>query len=316
MKKTLIALLSSVIFLFGAEPSAFKAGDLDNPNPYGLTSAEKKILEQNQNIQNINRNLFDTSQTQNELKSELEGIRSIVIGHSEKIKNFEYQLKGEDSSSLLNLNKRFEENLKLQNENYDRITQTLSQIAALLDDTRENYVSKKQLKAILGKQYKELEQTKKQAKKQNPEDENKSTQKEDIASVDTDKTETSKPKTIEDKFKTAQALFRDEKLKESKDVFAEIEQEDKNYKKALRYYYQGEIEYKNGEYKAALEMYQKSIEVDEKATYIPTILYHTGLSLEKTGDKAGAKKVLSSFVSNYPKHTLTPSVKKKLAELK
>mgnify|MGYP000629728450 CR=1 FL=1 len=52
MKKTLIALLSSVVFLFGAEPSAFKAGDLDNPNPYGLTSAEKKILEQNQNIQN------------------------------------------------------------------------------------------------------------------------------------------------------------------------------------------------------------------------------------------------------------------------
>ncbi len=315
MKKTLIALLSSVIFLFGAEPSAFKAGDLDNPNPYGLTSAEKKILEQNQNIQNINRNLFDTSQTQNELKSELEGIRSIVIGHSEKIKNFEYQLKGEDSSSLVNLNKRFEENLKLQNENYDRITQTLSQIAALLDDTRENYVSKKQLKMILGKQYKELDQ-KKQPKKQNIEDENKSTPNEDLALSNTEKTETPKSKTIEEKFKSAQTFFRDEKLKESKEMFTEIEQDDKNYKKGLRYYYQGEIEYKSGEYKAALEMYQKSIEADEKATYIPTILYHTGLSLEKTGDKNGAKKVLSSFVSNYPKHTLTPSVKKKLAELK
>ena len=43
----IIAILAVILphYLTAAEPSAFGAGDLNNPNPYGLTSTEATILE-------------------------------------------------------------------------------------------------------------------------------------------------------------------------------------------------------------------------------------------------------------------------------
>jgi len=106
MKKALYLTSLVAVFLFGAEPSAFKAGDLDAPNPYGLTSSEKKIVEQNKNIQSISRNLFDTAQSQQELRNELDGMKSLLIGHSEKIKRFESKIDSDDNGSLKNLEKK------------------------------------------------------------------------------------------------------------------------------------------------------------------------------------------------------------------
>lgn len=319
MKKALCITSLAAVFLFGAEPSAFKAGDLDSPNPYGLTTSEKKIVEQNKNLQKISTKLFDTAQSQQELRNEIDGIKSLVIGHSEKIKNFDRKIDSDDNNSLKTLEKRFDENLKLQNENYDKIMATLSAIAALLDDTRDNYVSKEQLKAIVGKSYKELGGK----KSKTPIADINKTAPQTKASADETKTQeqpkkdkTEKQPTSEDLFKKAQQNFAANKLKEAKEGFEAVKKADGEYKKATLAYYLGEIDYRNGDYKAALEHYQASIELDEKATYIPTILYHTGISLEKLGDKESAKKIFNSLITNYPKDNLVKAAKKKLAEIK
>ena len=319
MKKALCIASLAAVFLFGAEPSAFKAGDLDSPNPYGLTTSEKKIVEQNKNLQKISTKLFDTAQSQQELRNEIDGIKSLVIGHSEKIKNFDRKIDSDDNNSLKTLEKRFEENLKLQNENYDKIMATLSAIAALIDDTRDNYVSKEQLKAVVGKNYKELGSKKsktpvadinKTATQPKPEKDETKTEEQPKK----DKSE--KQPSNEELFKKAQQNFSANKLKEAKDGFETVKKADGEYKKATLAYYLGEIDYRNGDYKAALEHYQTSIELDEKATYIPTILYHTGISLEKLGDKESAKKIFNSLITNYPKDNLVKAAKKKLAEIK
>jgi hypothetical protein len=39
--------------LLAAEPSAFGAGDLSNPKPYGLTSNEKVILETKDKLKKV-----------------------------------------------------------------------------------------------------------------------------------------------------------------------------------------------------------------------------------------------------------------------
>lgn len=325
MKKAICLVSLTAVFLFGSEPSAFKAGDLDAPNPYGLTNSEKKIVEQNKNIKTIKTKLFDTAQSQQELRNEIDGIKSLVIGHSEKIRDFDRKISSDDNNSLKTLEKRFEANLALQNENYDKIMDTLSAIAALLDETREEYVSKAQLKAIVGKSYKELgakkhgsklpEIKKDQNKTAKMEDKNEAAEKED-QKAENKSDQKSSVQSIDESFKVARQHFRDGKLDDSKKEFENIIKIDPNYKRGLIQYYLGESEYKNGNYKVALEHFQSSIEADEKASYIPTILYHTGISLEKLGDKESAKKIFNSLIDNYPKDNLVKSAKKKLAEIK
>jgi len=322
MKKSAYLAILAAIFLFGEEPSAYKAGDLSSPNPYGLTSSEKKIVEQNKNIQNISTKLFDTAQSQAELRNEIDGIKSIIVGHSEKIRQFEQKIENDANSSLAvqNLEKKFDDNLKLQNENYDKIMSTLSALASLMDDTRETYISKEQLKAILGKSYKEVETSAKKSavtpdknsglktiegKPATTEQTAKETQKEQILSLNAG-----------DIFKKGQQEFRDNKLQEAKTTLEELKAKDPTYKKAVTEYYLGEIAYKNSAYKDALIHYQASVEADEKASYVPIILFRTGISLEKTGDKASAKKILNSLIKNYPDHYLAAPAKKRLAEIK
>jgi len=319
MKKAIYITSVAAVFLLGAEPSAFKAGDLDAPTPYGLTSSEKKIVEQNKNLQNISTKLFDTAQSQIELRNEIDGIKSLVVGHSEKINNFERRIESDDNGSLKSLNKKLDDNLKLQNENYDKIMATLSSLATLLDDTRGEYVSKEQLKAIVGKNYKEIGGKKSKPKPkpptiaENKNDDNK-TEQPQAEVVEKPKQETAT--NSDESFKKAIQNFKENKLKEAKSGFEAVQKNDADYKKALLSYYLGEIEYKNGEYKTALEYYQKSIETDEKASYVPIILFHTGASLEKLGDKESAKKILNSLITNYPTHYLVAPAKKRVAELK
>lgn len=334
MKKAIYITSVAAVFLLGAEPSAFKAGDLDAPNPYGLTSSEKKIVEQNKNIQSISRNLFDTTQNQTEIKNELEGMKSLLIGHSEKIKDIQDRLDGDNNSSLKNLNKKLDDNLKLQNENYEKIMKTLTALAALIDDTRGNYVSKEQLKNILGKKFKvdtkptkavpaktvkETKKTEEANATETTEETPKAQEQKTVEQKSEDTNKTEKPSVKQDSgelLKKAKRLHADGKLKEAKDAFEELYKNDPEYQKGLVAFYIAEIDYKNSNYKSALESYQRSIEADEKASYIPTILFHTAVCLEKLNDKDGAKKILSSLITNYPKHYLVPSAKKRLAELK
>jgi len=54
-------------------------------------------------------------------------------------------------------------------------------------------------------------------------------------------------------------------------------------------YYLGEIAYYTKNYQDAYFYFKKSAGLYDKASYIDTLLLHTAISLEKTGDKAQAK---------------------------
>jgi len=51
----IVTLLVAVLpySLFSAEESAFGAGDLENPTPYGLTSSEKVILKNKESLHKV-----------------------------------------------------------------------------------------------------------------------------------------------------------------------------------------------------------------------------------------------------------------------
>lgn len=74
----------------------------------------------------------------------------------------------------------------------------------------------------------------------------------------------------------------------------------RGYKKASTYFYLGEIAYRTKKYADAITHYKHSAEANENANYMNTLLLHTGISLEKKGDKSQAKRFFQAIVDGYP----------------
>jgi TolA-binding protein len=84
----------------------------------------------------------------------------------------------------------------------------------------------------------------------------------------------------------------------------------RNYKPAATHFYLGEIAYRTGKYDDAVLAYQKSAELNENAAYMDRLLLHTGIALEKSGDKEQARNFFQAIVDGYP-GTPSASVAKK-----
>jgi len=74
----------------------------------------------------------------------------------------------------------------------------------------------------------------------------------------------------------------------------------RNYKPASSNFYMGEIAYRSGRNDEAIKYYQKSAELNENAAYMDRLLLHTGLALEKSGDKEQARNFFRAIVDGYP----------------
>jgi len=86
----------------------------------------------------------------------------------------------------------------------------------------------------------------------------------------------------------------------------------RHYKPASTQFYLGEIAYRTGRYDDAVLHYQKSAELDENAAYMDRLLLHTGIALEKSGDKEQARNFFQAIVDGYPGTSSAAVAKKHL----
>ena len=89
----------------------------------------------------------------------------------------------------------------------------------------------------------------------------------------------------------------------------------KGYKPAASNYYLGEIAYYTKKYEDAIFHFKKSAGLYDQASYIDTLLFHTAVSLEKTGDKAQAKMFYKNIIENYPTKKTAKIAKQRLKKL-
>lgn len=89
----------------------------------------------------------------------------------------------------------------------------------------------------------------------------------------------------------------------------------KGYKPAASNYYLGEIAYYTNKYEDAIFYFKKSAGLYDKATYIDTLLLHTAISLEKTGDKGQAKIFYENIIENYAGKKTAQIAKQRLNKL-
>ncbi|WP_024953862.1 tetratricopeptide repeat protein [Sulfurospirillum arcachonense] len=291
MKKISIIWLIAINSLLASEPSAYGAGNLDSANPYGLTSSEKYILKNKEKVKNLAQGVGSVKIQLSQINENYEGLRSVIESFGSKISKIDQRLRNLDENDksmgdsfatlqqeVTDLKEYVNESRQLQDTNQEKIKLVLGELSSLIDSINNNYVSKESFLALENR-VKNIE--------------SKMEQKASIKKV----AAVSK-KSGAELLKEGMSFFKKKSYNESKIRFTKLLE--KGYKPARSNYFLGEIAYFQNSYKTAIKHYKKSISLYDKADYIPTLLYHTGISFSKLKENNQAKQFFDALKQGYP----------------
>jgi len=295
MSKTVFLLSVSVLSAFASmqEPSAFGAGDLDAPNPYGLSSTEKHIVKNQKDIKRLQNILMKQQSVAQENRERLDGIQSILETLNKQVRSIEKRLvKFSDvNKSISSLNKRVDAIEQTQSENFEKIRTVLKELSSMLDSINEKYVDKEQFSALEKSFLAFKSSYEKFIKKGNL---------------------SGKPNS--QVYKEAKKKFAKKQYSEAVVYFEHLIKN--HYKPAASNYYLGEIAYRQGRYKDAVAYYKQSASLYDKSSYMPTLLLHTAISLGRLGKKREAKNFYETLIELYPNSKSAAVARKNLKKLK
>jgi TolA-binding protein len=206
----------------------------------------------------------------------IDGLTTIIEGLSASLNELQ-QSRGTNTSSM--------------EGNDSSNTALLKKLAGMIDEINANYVTKEELQDALGKK----SRVKASVKKANKEK----------ASLQG----TSNAKLYSEGVR----YFVKKRYDEAQKRFTITDT--KGYKPAASNYYLGEIAYYTKKYEDAIFYFKKSAGIYDKASYIDTLLLHTAVSLEKSGDKGQAKAFYENIIENYAGKKTAKIAKERLKKL-
>lgn len=298
MKKIISVVLLGATFIY-AETSAFGAGNLTSNSPYGLTSNEKMFKEKLDTLSNeysqVNAAINQTNERLEGLQSMLEGINAQYSKSNSRLSQLETGRENFENNftlELQNLKKYVEESRKIQDTHNKQVKKILAELSSLVDSINTNYVAKNEFKDFNSSPKKNFtldsmiiddnltNDANEELKEVKPVDESwkkkKSSEILDLAIKDSNNN-----------------LFDEAKAKLNHLIGI-------NYKPARATFWLGEIEYKQKNYNNAIVYYKKSSAISTKGNYIPKLLYHTAISLDKVGDTKSANGFYKALKTSYP----------------
>ena len=295
-----VFLLSCILpmTLLSAEPSAFGAGDLNSPNPYGLTSNEKVILDTKKKLRKVAVKSNNQANELDSLRERIDGLQSIIESLSRKAHNNKINLQkftqksSLESESASEYEKRLAQSIQ---ENAQSITQQkliIKELSTLLESINSQYVSKDEFNSLV----KDVNAFKKLVVKELKQKPTKS-KKSKYASMSSAQV-----------YNNANANFKKQYYTSAIEGFEYLIK--KNYKPAYAHYMIGEMNYKRKNYADAISYFKKSSSLYSKASYMPNLMLHTAISMHKTGDKAHAKAFFEAIVAKYPDSSEAKEAKK------
>jgi len=316
----LIRLIASISFLIvsvsWAETSMFGAGNLDSPEPYGLTKAEAVIVKNKKIVTKNEKTLKKTNTQLQDLNERVGGIESLLEGESLKLnkvsitlnKTIEnFTLYSQTSTNEINKNSEIIANMqntidadlkkiKLQieqnNKNLQTIQKSFDKIVVLVNDINSKYVTKDEFNKLLLLLDKKLIDNK--------------TNKKDVSSKKNENEKKSKKEQLKD----AKAYFKKDYFTKALPIFENLISQ--NYRPAECNFYVGEIKYYRKKYKEALHYFKNSMTLYDKAKYLPKLLLHSAVSFEKLGDNDNAQNFYNTIVEIYPESIEAKEASKKI----
>ena len=274
------------VFIF-ADVNSFGAGNLDSGTPYGLTPQEKAILKNKKDISKLRIQVNYLNDQINQIKLKLSNYDDII---NQKLSGFDTVI------NEINAEKIKIKQLQKTSEEYN---QSILMINEKITSLEQNITAIK-------------ETIKEMSKIQN---ENFNALKNAISEILTTIKKSNKPMSAKEAFLKARKLFFSNKLNQAKELFSYSLQ--KKYLPATSSYYLGEIAYRQGNYKQALAYYKTSVKYyPKKTSFTARLLYHTGISFIKTGNKQGAKLTFEKLIQDFPDSKYAKLAKKELENLK
>jgi len=307
----LAAFLAAIVplNLISAEPSAFGAGNLNSSQPYGLTSSEKVILQNKNKLKKVVVNSNNQANEVDSLRERIDGLQTIIEGLSKKSQENRLNLKNLDQKNTKELNsaneyeKRLSEisqsnaleikELKLVSREMNLV---VTELSTLLNSVNQSYVTKDEFNTLVGDFNKFKDLVAKELKKNSAPKKSKLDKKSNAEIAKLAK------KNFDKKYYTKSLEYYNHLIS-------------KNYKPARAHYMVGEIKYYRKNYADAIAYFKKSASLYSKASYMPVLMLHTGVSMQKTGDKKNAKSFYKGVVSKYPNSDQAKTAKSKLSEM-
>jgi len=289
--------------LISAEPSAFGAGDLNNPKPYGLTTSEEVVLQNKKKLQKV---VVTTNNQANEvdsLRERIDGLQTIIESlsrksHENKVKLQKLTKKsGDDLISTNEYEKRLDEVSQTNAQNIESLKLVVSELSTLLDNINKTYVTKDEFNALVENLNKFKSLVSKELK----------------TSTKSNKSRFKGKKNAQIA-KEAYAYYKKKYYTNAIENYTYLI--DKQYKPAYAHYMIGEMKYRRRNYAEAIAYFKKSASLYSKASYMPDLMLHTARSMQLTGDKKNAKSFYRAIVAKYPSSSQAKSAKKYLAKMK
>jgi len=296
--RVVLAIILLSAFLRAEEPSAFGAGDLNNPNPYGLTREEKLFLENKKEIQGIASKSSLQNAKVESVAERLDGIQAVIEGLAQAQNEQKLLLKKvTDSLSDQNRSQKIDTLINQNNtdgENIIRLKLLIEELSQSVDGINNAYISKEEFATLM-----------KQLKVAIPASSNSK------AVISSEKAKKGDNVTLE---KEGKKLLSQKNYPQAQEAFEAMIQ--KKYKSAEANFWIGEIYFDQQQYKEAMGYYKQSASENEKTVVMPTLLLHSGIALEKMGDVAKARDFYGATVARYAGSGAAMEASKRLSKLK
>lgn len=284
----LLSLFSSLVL--ASEPSVFGAGNLNTPDPYGLTAEEKLILENKKDIQAVveknnlqNAKVESAAERLDGMQAVIEGLGQSVNEHNLALQKILESLKNDENSSSIN---DLRQQISANNENVIQLKALLEELSHVVDSVNSSYVTKEEF-LLLVKQLKITVPSKAA-----------SSGKMDLLTIE----------------KKAKELFDQQKYADAQSYYEMLIQ--RKHKVNEANFWIGESYFQRKEYKSAISYYKESASLNDKAAHMPTLLLHTGNCMEKNGDLASAKAFYKATISKYSGSGSANDAQDRLSKLK
>jgi TolA-binding protein len=278
--------------------SMFGAGDLNSPEPYGLSPTEKAIVDNKKTIDSTDKKVDKLQSEVRTLNQSLEGLQSIIEGESNKLNKISKELVQDTSQAdfdreKINKNtesiKALEAQLAQNTENINTIKSSLDQLVNTVNAINKAFVSRDDFKELLSAiEKKEKIEPKKEVSKSNK----------------------LSNKSNYEHMQNVRAWFKKDYFTKAIPVIEYLIE--KNYRPAENNYYLGEINYYRKNYKDALHYFKTSMMLYDKASWLPKLLLHSAISFEKLGDNTNAQSFYSTLVDIYPESPEAKEASKKI----
>ncbi len=298
--------------LSAQEPSAFGAGDLDSPEPYGLTSSEKTILKNKNIIKTVEKQAHSQGTKIDSLRERMDGLQTILEGLMDKSQSNKVELnrmlssnesdemtaQEREASTTARLN-QFEESIKANEQNILNFKTVMDEFSMILDGINSNYVSKAEynvlvndvnsFKMLVGKELKSI--SKKSVSSSSGGDPYTGVSSRDLA-------------------KRALANYKRKHFSKAIPEYEELIR--RKHKPAFAHYMIAEMWYYRKKYDQAISYFKASASLYDQASYMPTLLLHSGVAMKYTGDTENAQAFLQAVVLKYPESSEALSAQEQL----